>query len=150
MNLISYAVMRVNLAAQALIDPVGNVSNRFGPEEAEGTGQFFIMDKLIECLKCKGTYLKNHSYNHMLPVDDIRFERLAEFLQYCKSWKESIEARNDTHYTENAKSKRFISWQRYEGLQINVLSFKEVCKFLLQQFIPYILYNGFVRMILVY
>ena len=62
---ISYAVMRVNLAAQALIDPVGNVSNRFGPEEAEGTGQFFIMDKLIECLKCKGTYLKNHSYNHM-------------------------------------------------------------------------------------
>ena len=65
MNLISYAVMRVNLAAQALIDPVGNVSNRFGPEEAEGTGQFFIMDKLIECLKRKGTYLKNHSYNHM-------------------------------------------------------------------------------------
>ena len=33
----------------------------------------------------------------------------------------------------------FISWQSYEGLQITVLSFKEVCKFLLQQGIPYII-----------
>ena len=32
----------------------------------------------------------------------------------------------------------FISWQNYESLQITVLSFKEVCKFQLQQDIPYI------------
>ena len=60
-------------------------------------------------------------------------------MNFYKSWKESIEARNDTNYIENAKSKMFISWQNYEGLQITVLSFKAVCKFLLQQGIPYIL-----------
>ena len=37
----------------------------------------------------------------------------------------------------------FISWQSYEGLQITVLSFKEVYKFLLQQGIPYILSERF-------
>ena len=68
---------------------------------------------------------------------------LDDFLQYFKSWKESIETRNDANYTENAESKMFISWQSYEGLQITVLSFKEVCKFLLQQGIPYILSERF-------
>ena len=37
----------------------------------------------------------------------------------------------------------FISWQSYEGLEITVFSFKEVCKFLLQQGIPYILSKRF-------
>ena len=37
----------------------------------------------------------------------------------------------------------FISWQRYEGLQITVFSFKELCKLLLQQSIPYILSERF-------
>ena len=56
---------------------------------------------------------------------------LHGWMNYFRSWKESIETRNDANYTENAKSKMFISWQSYEGLQITVLSFKEVCKFLL-------------------
>ena len=33
-NLISYTVMRVNLAAQVHSETVGNVLNNFGPEEA--------------------------------------------------------------------------------------------------------------------
>ena len=33
----------------------------------------------------------------------------------------------------------FISWQSYEGLQVTVHSFKEVCKFLLEQDISYII-----------
>ena len=37
----------------------------------------------------------------------------------------------------------FISWQSYEGLQVTVHSFKEVCKFLLQQGISYILSERF-------
>ena len=37
----------------------------------------------------------------------------------------------------------FISWHSYEGLQITAHSFKEVCKFLLQQGIPYILSERF-------
>ena len=53
------------------------------------------------------------------------------------------EARNDANFTENAKSKMFFSWFFYDGLQITVLSFKEVCKFLLQQDVPYILSERF-------
>ena len=39
--------------------------------------------------------------------------------------------------------KCFFSWKSYEGLQITVLSFKKVCKFLLQQGISYILSERF-------
>ena len=101
-----------------------------------------MMDKFFHCLSVRNTkehiikrkpFLKPHE-----SVDDIRFALLDEFLQYFKSWKQSIESQNDVNYTENAKSKMFISWQSYEGLQITVLSFKEICKFLLQQCIPYI------------
>ena len=37
----------------------------------------------------------------------------------------------------------FLSWQTYEGIQVTVHSFKEVCKFLLQQGVPYILSERF-------
>ena len=147
-NLTYYSVMRVNLAAQVLSETVGKVLNNFGPEEAEGTGQFCItMDKFFDCLKVQNTrehiitrkpFLKPYE-----SVDDIRFAWLDEFLQYFKLWEESIEARNDAYYTDNTKSKMSVLWQSYEGLQITVLSFKEACKFLLQQGIPYILSERF-------
>ena len=140
--------MWVNLAAQILSETVGNVLNSFGPQEAEGTGQFCIMmDKFFDCLNVWNT--KEHIIKRkpiLKPyesVDDIRFVWLDEFLQYFKSWKESTEARNDANYQENAKFKMFNSCQSYEGLQITVLSLKEVCKFLLQQGIPYILSERF-------
>ena len=106
-----------------------------------------MMDKYFDCLNVQNTkehiikrkpFLKSYE-----SVNDIGFAGLDEFLQYFKSWKESIEARDDANYTENAKSKMFISWQSHEGLQITVLSFKEVCKFLLQQGILYILAKRF-------
>ena len=102
---------------------------------------------MLECLK--KTFLKPYE-----SVDDIRLTWLDEILQYFKSWKEYIETRNDANYRENTKRKIFISWQSYEGLQINVPSFREVCKFLLQQRIPFILLERFcqddlVRMLLV-
>ena len=37
----------------------------------------------------------------------------------------------------------FIPWQSYEGLQVTVHLFKEVCKFLLEQGISYILSERF-------
>ena len=50
-NLTTYSVMRVNLAAQILRETVGNVLNSFGPDEAEGTGHFSIMmDGIFDCL----------------------------------------------------------------------------------------------------
>ena len=147
-NLTSYSVTRVNLAAQVLSETVGNVLNHFGPEEATGTGKFcLMMDKFFYCLNVRNTkehitkrkpFLKPYEF-----TDDVRFVWLDEFLNYFKLWKDSIEERNYANYSDNAKSKMFISWQSYEGLQITDFSFKEVCKFLLQQGIPYILSERF-------
>ena len=106
-----------------------------------------MMDKFFDCLNIRNT--KEHITKRKLfkkpyeSIDDIRFVWLDEFLNYFKSWKDSIEERNDANYSDNTKSKMFISWQSYEGLQITVFSFKEVCKFLLQQGIPYILSKRF-------
>ena len=55
-NLTSYSVMRVNLAAQVLSETIDNVLNNFGPEEAEGTRQFYIMmDTFFDCLNVPNT-----------------------------------------------------------------------------------------------
>ena len=55
-NLTFYSVMRVNLAAQVRSETVGNALNNFGPEEAEGTGQFGIMmDKIFYYLNFQNT-----------------------------------------------------------------------------------------------
>ena len=147
-NLTSYSVMRVNLAAQVLRETVDNVLNDFGPEEAGGTGKFcLMMDKYFDCLNVRN--IKQHITKRkpfLKPyesIDDARYIWLDEFLNYFKLWKNSIEERNDANYSDNAKSKIFISWQSYEGLQITIFSLKEVCKFLLQQGIPHILSERF-------
>ena len=85
-NLSSYSVMSVNLAAQVLSDAVGNVLNSFCPEEAGGTVQFCIMmEKCFDSLNVRNTkehiikgkpFLKPHE-----SVNDIRFAWLDEFLQ---------------------------------------------------------------------
>ena len=41
------------------------------------------------------------------------------------------------------RSNRFISWQTYEGIQITVHSLKEVCRFLLEDGVQYILSKRF-------
>ena len=62
------------------------------------------MFKIQRNILLKKTFLKPYE-----SVDDIRLTWLDEILQYFKSWKESIEVRNDANYTENAKRKIFIS-----------------------------------------
>ena len=147
-NLTPYSVMRVYLAAQVLSETVGNVLKEFGPPECAGTSQFcLMMDKFFDCLNVssKNKAIKNLKEN-LKPyesINDIRFEWLDSFLLYFKKWKESIDNRNDRNYTANAKVNMFISLQTYEGIQITVHSFIEVCRFLLEQGVPYILSERF-------
>ena len=76
-------------------------------------------------------------------INDIRFEWLDSFLLYFKKWKESIDNRNDRNYTANAKANMFNSLQTYEGIQITIHLFKEGCRFLLENGVPYILSERF-------
>ena len=146
-NLTPFSVMRVRLAAQVLSETVGTVLKSFGPPETEGTGEFcLMMDKFFDCLNVRNKEeYKDKRKPFLKPyesVDDIRFAWLDQFLNYFEQWKQSIEDRPGD-FTQNAKSNMFISWQSYEGLQITVNSFREVCKFLLQHGIPYILSERF-------
>ena len=76
-------------------------------------------------------------------VEDSRFEWLDTFLSDFSQWKESIDLCNDRDYTAKERSNMFISWQNYEGIQITVHSFKEVCRFLLEHRVQYILSERF-------
>ena len=146
-NLTPYSVMRVHLAAQVLSDTVAVCLDKFGPPEASATAKFCsMMDKFFDCLNVKNSaehVLKRKPFlQPYSDVDDPRFTWLDKFLDYFSQWKDSIEKR-EGKFSANAKSSMFISWQTYEGIQTSVFSFKEVCKFLLQNGVPYVLSNRF-------
>ena len=135
-NLTPFSVMRVRLAAQVLSETVSTVLNTFGDADVAGTAKFcLMMDKFFDCLNVKNTVehkIKNKPFlKPYESVDDIRFAWLDQFLNYFEQWKESIEERPG-NFTQNAKANMFLSWQTYEGLRVTVYSFKEVCKFLLE------------------
>ena len=146
-NLTPYSVMRVNLAAQVLSDTVGNVLAQFGPPEATGTANFcLMMHKFLDCLNVRNTVeheLKRKPF--LKPYESVNGERFAwldNFLEYFHLWKESIEERPG-NFTQNAKSRMFISWQTYEGIQVTVHSLKEVVKYLLENGVKYVLSERF-------
>ncbi len=104
------------------------------------------MDKFFDCLNVSNSaehvlkrkpFLKPYS-----DVNDPRFTWFDEFLDYFSQWKDSI-GKREGNFSANAKSSMFISWQTYEGLQTSVFSFKEVCKFLLENGVSYVLSNRF-------
>ena len=84
-NLTSYSVIRVTLAAQVISETVGDVSNIFGPDEAEETDQFCIMmDKYFDCLNVRNIrqhIIKRKSFlKPYESVDDVRFVLNHEML----------------------------------------------------------------------
>ena len=104
------------------------------------------MDKFFDCLNVRNT--TEHVFKRkpfLMPyseIDDPSFTWLDQFLDYFSQWKESIERRQG-EFSANVKTNMFISWQTYKGLQTCVLSFKEVCRFLLQNGVTYVLSNRF-------
>ena len=146
-NLTPYSIMRVRLAAQVLSETVGSILNSFASPDMQGTAKLCLMvDKFFECLNVRNTTEHKLKRKPFLKpyhsVDDERFEWLDSFLKYFEQWKESIENRSG-NFTQLEKRKMFISWQSYEGVQITVYSFTELCKFLLQHGVKYVLSERF-------
>ena len=72
-------------------------------------------------------------------IDDARFILLEnEFLPYLDKWKESTENRPG-NFSQNSRSRMFLSWQTNEGLKITTHSTIKVVKFLLLQGMPFVL-----------
>lgn len=61
------------------------------------------------------------------------------FLEYLRKWKESTNNRPG-NFTQNARSRMFISWQTYEGFKISAI---EATKFLLQEGMQFVLTERF-------
>ena len=139
--------MRVRLAAQVLSETVASVLSEYGCPESLETAKFcLMMDKFFDCLNVRD--LESHKVKRkqfLAPYEDVndaRFEWLDGFLEYLELWKKSIGERPG-NFNTTAKSNMFISRQTYEGLQITIHSFKDVCVYLLEQGIPYILSEKF-------
>ncbi len=147
-NLSSFSVMNVRLAAQVLSESVCQALQTFGPSEASATATYCQMfDKFFDCLNVRNTtesirkakpFLKPYKSEH-----DERFTWLTDtFLKYLAHWKDSIDARPG-QYSDHDRGNMFISWQTYEGLKITVHSSIELVQFLLRQGVPYVLTERF-------
>lgn len=72
----------------------------------------------------------------------FRFQFLLEFLEYLRRWKESTDNRPG-NFSQNARSRMFISWQTHEGYKITVHSAIEATKFLLHEGTEFVLTERF-------
>lgn len=146
-NLNSYSVMRVSLAAQVLSASVAAVLKSFGPPEAAATATFCEMvDNFFDCLNVRSSAEHKAKRKPFLApytsVEDERFQWMLEFLEYLRMWKESTDNRPG-NFTQNARGRMFISWQTYEGFKITVNSAIEATKFLLQEGMEFVLTERF-------
>ena len=141
------SVINVHLAAQVLSDSVGNVLLSFCSPDSHGTANFCLaMDKFFDCMNVRNTseqilkakpFLKPYK-----STDDEKFIWLDQFLEYLRFWKVSIDDRPGS-FSQAARSNMFLSWQTYEGIQISILSLKEVTPYLLRNDFSYVLSRKF-------
>ena len=144
----SYSTMRVSLAAQVPSATVAAVLRSFGPPDAKATSKLCEMvDSYFDCINVRSTTEHLRKRKPFLApyssVNDSRFLWLTnDFLGFLRDWKDSIAGRPD-NFSQNARSKMFLSWQTYEGLQITAHSVREATKFLLNEGVEYVLTERF-------
>ena len=127
---------------------VAPVHEAYGPPEAAGTAKFaLMMDTFFDCLNVRSA--SEHKFKrkpYLAPYKSLVDERFSwlekEFLPFFEEWRISTKNRAG-NYTPNARSKMFISWQTYEGLQITSLAAIEATKFLLTEGVEYVLTERF-------
>ena len=143
-NLTSFSVMNVKLAAQVLSSTVAKVLLQYGPPEAAGTAKFCEMiDYFFDRLNVSNTTeYKTKQKPFLKPYTDINDDRFTwlidVFLRYFADWKQSTVNRPGK-FDDTAHSNMFISHQTYEGLQITSMSIVE----LLSSGVPYALTERF-------
>ena len=152
-KLTPYSVMRVNLAAQILSSTMAVVLQNYGSPNFQGTARYCdIIDKFFDCANVRnsteGERTRKNFRKPYTSVNDERFEWLEkDFLGYFAAGKQSINMRPG-NFTQNARSRMFISWQTYGGLQISVYSLIEATKFLLTEGFEFVLTERFCQDVL--
>ena len=144
----SYSIMNVSLAVQALSSSTANHFKLYYPIIVEGTSDFCEkMDHFFDIMNVRST---GEAFSKRKPfLQDFRSPNdkqlkwfVDEFLPYFLKWKICISERNGP-YSEHDRSRMFISYQTYEGLQITVYSCIETVKCLLRQGMEFVLTERF-------
>lgn len=146
-NLTSYSVMNVRLAAQVLSNTVGNILKEFGRPEASETSKFCLdFDKFFDCCNVRNTKEHIHKRKPFLKpythVSDDRFLWLECFLEELEKWKSSIEARPGD-FDSKRKQFMFLSAPTYEGIIMTANSLIGSVVFLLDKGVKYVLTERF-------
>eukprot|EP00794_Sanderia_malayensis_P001918 gene1918-2175_t len=145
-ELSSYSIMNVRLAAQALSGTTAIILKEYYGDDTSGTAEFcHRMDRFFDMLNIRSTkehlLKRKESMKPFVSCDDERFSWLKnDFLGYLKDWKESIDVQDAT---ASAKEKMFISRPTHEGLQITTYSVIEATKYLLNNGFDFVLTNRF-------
>ena len=143
----SFSIMRVDLAAQILSSTVANVLSEYGDSFCSATAKYcLMMNNFFDCFNVRSSnehlYQRNSMVQPYTYKDDDRFEWLEHtFLGYLDEWKESIN--NRVGFSEHDKAKMFISHQTYLGICMSVHSLINVVKFLLREGCEFILTERF-------
>lgn len=146
LHLTAHSVMNVRLAAQVLSYSVGSVMQHHGGVEARETAKFILlMDRFFDCLNSRhwgeAEQRKKPDLAPYVDVNDGRFLFLqVEFLQYIEEWRMSTENRPGD-FSKAARQKMFLTHQTYKGLVMTVNAFVEVCQYLLQNGVQFVLSN---------
>ena len=146
-KLTPYSIMNAKLAAQVLSSTVSKTLTLYGPPEAAGTAEFYLLiDSFFDIMNIRNIQSHELEKPFLAPftsVNDDRFGWLQNvFLKYFEDMLTSIEQR-PANFSRKARSNMFISWQTFEGLKTTVHSIIEAVKFLLQHHVKYVLTEKF-------
>lgn len=147
-NLTSYSVMRMHLAAQVLSSTMANVLKNFGPPESAGTAKFCgMLDTFFDCFNIRSLSEGSETRKaFLLPYKNVNNEPCSwltdKLVHYLSEWHRSIKERSG-NFDENAQARMFLSHQTFEGMKMSVYSLIALVKFLLGAGVQFVSTNHF-------
>jgi len=137
----SFTVMKVNYAAQVLSNTVAlDLASRNWPGTSETVNFIELVNYFFDMLNGasseQGKRRANSYLDPYTDANDVRFDKLLDFLNYLKKWKEQVESKEN--FTSAERAKMMLSQQTQDGIEITVRAFIGAVKFLLGEGVKFI------------
>jgi len=144
----AFSAMKVSLAAQVLSNTVAtDLETRQWPGTKE-TVRFIrhvndFFDMLNGCHTFECQRKANPNLDPYTDVNDVRFDKLLDFLKYLNDWKEQVQAKPG--YTDSEKAKMILSQQTLDSIEMSVRSYIGCFKYLLSHGVPFLNARDFIQ-----
>lgn len=145
-QLTSFSVMNVKLAAQVLSSTVANALElKYGPHVHETVQFIRLMDKWFDIMNVKNLneciLKRKPDLAPFRQVDDPRLGwLLGDFLDYFREWKNLVNARD---VSKSEQAAMMLSYQTMQGLEISVKSIVSCIKIVLNEGADFVLTRTF-------